>query len=260
MELAFLVEVSDNISVTMQYLRFVFGKETEAYYIYQSLKSPSSISPKRSRQSNGVSSGLLEKIGKSQSFEEIEKDILQLVNSDYKTLLPFIEKSRQLYKESWDEINDAFFKRAEEITNHRWRYQKYECVLSNYHKGISNWGTSNTIVRSWKENPYTQRRITAHELLISHYFDYFRSKHSNETLKDGEIWQLAEIAAWAITGLDSEMLKLWPWDGSGYYTNHNYPHLVKLQLALKEPFVNRKSFDEYVRIAIVKLKGAKQSG
>lgn len=63
----------------------------------------------------------------------------------------------------------------------------YEYVVSVIHLEISNWGTSSKVVRHWKENPYFMRRITAHELILSHYFEIHKRHYKDEGLKDGQI-------------------------------------------------------------------------
>ena len=80
---------------------------------------------------------------------------------------------------------------------------------------------------------------------LSQYLSLYRSHHSEADLKDGQIWALAEIAAFALTSLTDEVKEFWPWN-TEYYTNHNYPHIVILQLNLKEPFLDRSSFDDYI--------------
>jgi hypothetical protein len=93
------------------------------------------------------------------------------------------------------------------------------------------------------------RRITAHELILSHYFEIYKRHYKKEKLTDKQVWMLAEIAAFALTSLTPEVKKFWSWD-TEYYTNHNYPELVKLQNKLKNVFLKRKSFDDYIKKGI----------
>ncbi len=181
------------------------------------------------------------------------KKFLSYLDEQYKTSLKFFKLSRELYKKSWDQINKDFSKYVEKETGYKWFYPEYKCVLSAVNPGISNWGGSNLIARHWKENPYFMRRITAHELILSHYFHIIKKYYSHEKLKDGQIWALAEIAAWALTSLTSDVKNWWPWN-TEYYTNHNYPHVIKLQLKLKNVFLKRKSFDEYIKKGIKLVK------
>ena len=162
-------------------------------------------------------------------LEKIDKQYE--INDKYK----FLESSINLYGESWDKINDIFSDYIEKRTGYKWFYDNYECVVSVIHSGISNWGTAPKIVRSWKENPYSMRRITAHELILSHYFEIYKRNSKEENLTDGQVWALAEIAAFALTSLTPEVKEFWPWN-TEYYTSHNYPHIVEIQNELKEVF------------------------
>ncbi|MGC9310405.1 MAG: hypothetical protein ACP5E4_01630 [Candidatus Aenigmatarchaeota archaeon] len=117
-------------------------------------------------------------------------------------------------------------------------------MVSAVHPGISNGGVSPKIVVLWKYNPYFMRSIVAHELCLSHYFEIHKRCFSEEGLSEGQVWALAEIAAFALTGLTPEAKRWWVWDAI-YRTDHNYPHIVELQKKLKPAFLRRKSFDEY---------------
>lgn len=155
-----------------------------------------------------------------------------------------MKKAQKQYQASWDEIIDEFSSIVEKKTS-PWFYEEYICKLTHYNMGLSNWD-GNVVGRWWKEDALKQRRITAHEILLAHYFSIHRNNYKNSGLNDKQIWALAEIFAFAMTGLDKDMRKFWPWDNTGYYTDHNYPEIVDLQLALKSPFLTMKSFEEYV--------------
>jgi hypothetical protein len=179
------------------------------------------------------------------------------VEERYKKIGQFLQKTRVLYQKSWDEINDEFFRTTQGITCYAWKYKRYYCVVSLFHKGISNWG-GNKIARIWSENPYTMRKITAHELLISHIFTIFERDFQKERLTNKEKWSLAEISAFAICGLEKKMLKFWPWitEKEKYPLNHNYPELYDLQRKLKLIYKKKKTFKEFLRegIKIIKRK------
>lgn len=173
---------------------------------------------------------------------------LRFFDAQYKQCRPYMEATLVLYQASWDEIGQEFSYYINNRSGYNWFYKSYTCVLSPIHAGISNWGREPIIVRTWEENPYIQRRITAHELIISHYFEIYRRYYSNKyTLTDGQVWALAEIAAFALTSLeDQKVKKFWPWDTSGYYIDHNYPQIVPLQKKLKQAFL-KSNFDEYMK-------------
>ena len=140
----------------------------------------------------------------------------------------------------------------EKVTGHKWFYDTYNCVVS-VGSSSSNWGTGLTIVRKWNENPYWMRRITAHELILSHFFEIIKRKYKKSGLTDGQTWALAEIAAFCLTSLSPEVKKFWPWN-TEFYTNHNYPHIVELQNQMKEIFLSMKNFDEYIEKGISLVK------
>ncbi len=172
----------------------------------------------------------------------------------YKKSLPYLKYTKEAYQSAWNEIGQKFFHYIAKETGYGWFYPEYKCVVSVANQGISNWGYAPIIIRGWKENPYSQRRITAHELIVSHYFEIYRHHYSEHDLSDNQVWALAEIAAFALTSLTETVKKFWPWDFSGYSTNHNYPQIVSLQNRLKKVFIDRKSFDDYILEGIKMVK------
>jgi hypothetical protein len=103
------------------------------------------------------------------------------------------------------------------------------------------------------------RKITAHELLISHIFTILERDFKEENLSNKQKWALAEISAWAITGLENKMLKFWPWltEEEKYPLNHNYPELYKLQKVLKLKYEKKKNFKGFLKKSIQLLKAGK---
>ncbi len=177
------------------------------------------------------------------------------VNRRYKETKKYLQKTQLLYQKSWDEINDRFFRTVEKITGYSWKHKNYYCVLSLFHRGISSWG-GNKIARIWSENPYKMRKITAHELLISHIFTIFERDFGEEKLVPKEKWALAEIFAFAICGLEKDVLLFWPWitEQEKYPLNHNYPELYALQRKLKPIYERKKTFRESLRKGIELVK------
>lgn len=181
--------------------------------------------------------------------------INNLIKKKHNYPVKYLKKTLKLYQKSWNEINDNFSRGVEKITGYAWKYKIYFCVLSPFHKGISNWG-GNKIIRGWDENPYTMRKITAHELIISHIFTIFEKDFSKENLSNKEKWALAEICAWAITGLEKRMLKFWPWitEKEKYPLNHNHPELYELQKLLKTKYEEKKNFKEFLKESVKIIK------
>ena len=179
----------------------------------------------------------IEGLGGTLTYQQLDRSYEAL-----KTALPWTLKS---YQEVWDEINDRFSDYIENITGYKWFQDEYQCLLSIYFHGNTNWGRSNQISRCWWENPYYSRRITAHEMILSQYFFIYRNHYTNEGLTDGQVWALAEIAAFALTTLTEDIKDFWGWDTD--YNVCNYPQIVELQNDLKDVFLNMKSFDDYMK-------------
>jgi hypothetical protein len=180
------------------------------------------------------------------------------LEEQYKKELPKLESKKKEFQLEWDKINDEFSKYVEKVTGYKWFYPEYECVLSFNIRGASNWGKCiwgnvPKIVRGYNEP--TQNglflRITAHELILAHYFEIYRRHYEHEGLKDGQVWALAEIAAFALTSLTPEAKTFWSY--TEYYTNHNYPQIVELQNELKSAFIKtaaKGDFDSYIKKGI----------
>lgn len=190
---------------------------------------------------------MLKEFGLEPSFSAAKK----LANQEYKKSLKYLQKTKNLYQQSWDEVNNRFFGLLAKKTGYPLKYQTYYCVVSAFHRGISNWG-GNKIARIWRENPYTMRKITAHELIIPHIFNIYEVLGIRDKVSDEKIWQIAEISGWALTGLDKDFVKLWPWisEQEKWYYTHNYPQLVPLQKKLKPMFLKRRNFSRFLEQAI----------
>ncbi len=181
----------------------------------------------------------------------LEKILDELIAGDFLILKKYLVSTQKSYQSHWDEINNTFFCTTEKITGFSWKHPKYECVVSLYHVGISNWGGPK-IARIWKENPFTMRKITAHELLISHFFTIFNSHYIYFKISDREKWSLAEIFSWCLTGLEADMIKLWPWImvHEKYPLNHNYPQLINWQKKIKNIYLKKQDFESFIEDSI----------
>ncbi len=184
-----------------------------------------------------------------------EKNTYKIMDEYYRQSSFIMKKTLTIYQDSWNEINDQFFKTAIIITGNAWRYTNYQCVLSPFVQGISTW-KGNKIIRDFWEHPLLMRKITAHELLISLIFTILGKKFTKEKLSHKQIWALTEISAFAITGLEPQMLKFWPWirEDQKYPLNHTYPELYDVQAKLKKKYLKKKSFNEFLAYAIKLVK------
>lgn len=183
---------------------------------------------------------------------------IKSLDSRYKKNMKYLKLTKEMYQRSWNEINDEFSKFVERITGYGWTYQNYECIVSIVEPGWTKMGGgSNRIIRWWKDNPYFTRRITAHELIESHYFEIYNKYYRNSGLTKGQVWALAEIAAYTLTSLPKEVGSFWPWNTDymgSYYPNTGYPQLEKIKNRFKQIFLTCKNFDEYIKTGIKLIK------
>lgn len=232
-------------------LKFILDPEYDGEMIYVMLRNQNQSGLKYQAQKMELDLDLAEKISQAKKYEEVKDEIKKLVADRYRKIEDRMKKAKDLYQKSWDKINNQFFNRLAELTDFPIQHPAFYCVISAFHVGISDWG-GNKIVRRWNFDPDQQRRITAHEIIISHFFSLMREKYPNK-LTEQQIWQLAEIFAFIITGLDQVMTSFWPWDKSGSYTDHNYPEIIDLQNKFTKIY-QEEGFKAFVEIGMELVK------
>ena len=182
------------------------------------------------------------------------EDVIKiLVDNKYKKISIFLKNSKNDYQKSWNKINNNFFKLVESKTKSQWKFKNYYCTVSAYHEGISSWG-GNTIARRWSINADTQRKVTAHELALSHFWTMLEKNEISKKWSNDKKWQYSEIFSWCLLGLDKDFYKFWPWllKRDLFPENHNYPELIPLQKELKKLYLGCNNFLEFFRKAIKK--------
>ncbi len=236
-------------------LQFILDKKYDRIMIYQMLRPGEPAGLENRANSMGIELNVAKNIQKMQQKKALSF-LNKIVNSKYKKIGSKLVITKGLYQRSWNEINDDFFSFISQKTEYAWKYDRHDCVVSVFHRGISNW-VGNKIGRIWSENPYTMRKITAHELIISHVFHIFHdSVEYKDKLKDCDIWKIAEISAWCLTGLEPKMVQLWPWTSHSqlWPLKHNYPDIVPLQVELGKIYKTTKNFKKFLDKAIIKIK------
>jgi len=239
-------------------LQFILDKLYDERMIYQMLKSQKSNKDlKYQSKVTGINFDIAKKIAKASNPLEVRILIKEIVKQRYEQNLKKIEKSKYNYQKSWDEINNNFFCRLTELTDFQPQYEKYYCVISAFHPGISSWG-GNKIARKFGFEPLKQRKITAHEIIISHFFSLI-DKHYPKVKDDQQVWQLAEIYAFVITSKDNIMKSFWPWDKSAVDKGHNYSQLIPLQRELTSVLL-KKGLKDFIKIGLMKTKSRLKVG
>lgn len=194
-------------------------------------------------ESMGISEEDLNRIFSQKKYDENDVFLSNLIESRYAKERTVMEEAVKSYQKAWDEINDLFSDSIEKVTGVSWKYDTYFVVLSPFNPGISN-RTENTVVRSCFEDAYKQRRITAHEILMTHIWHIIDSSPNFPVKDEMKIWALNEMTTVAILSLEPSLNQIW----GDKYDNflQNYPMLDNAKAQIKDLYINKSSFDEYM--------------
>ena len=193
-----------------------------------------------------------------ETFEEIEEFAINYLRKRHADKAEQIKNAKRDYQTEWDKINDYFFEKTTQLTEHSWTHSEYKVVISPVHKGVSDM-CGDTVLRSALEDSKDQLRITAHELLMHHMWhviwELFPESEDNETF---EHWALNELVTNAVLGLDSDFKDQWSKETVGYdqYLS-NYPQLEKVKIALKQEYEDKKTFKDFVLKAYAEVTKGK---
>jgi len=187
---------------------------------------------------------ILKKAGKDGTGKINESALEEYVEEVYDLYGDKITETATDYQKSWDAINESFFKLLKEKTGFESSHKDYKCHVSNFFKGLSDWG-GNEITRSWRENSFRMRKITAHELFIAYFWPHFIKKFPGAD--KNQIWGIAELSAWTVLSYDEDFLRFWPWfiDYGGL---KNYPHLTECIEKSKEVYKKNNNFETYLKL------------
>lgn len=175
---------------------------------------------------------------------EIDDNKIELyVDNIYKSYGSNIEKTTELYQESWNEINDKFFDLMLKKTNLKSPFNLFKCHVSTFFRGLSSWG-GDTITRDWDISSFTMRKITAHEIVIAYIWNHLKEIFPKNLDKDN--WAIAELTAWVMLSYDKDFIKLWPWfidKGTGL---GNYSQLIPHIQKTKELYISSNNFKDFL--------------
>jgi hypothetical protein len=231
-------------------IKFIVDKNYDEAMIYNIFKSDDPAGLLSRSQSMGINYSLAKKIRESGKYSDIKIDLDKLVNDKYSEIGNQLSESALTYSSSWEQITDDFSFIVKDITGCDWFYSNYICVVSAFHPGVSNW-YGNKIIRKYGENPIKQRRITAHEIVLSHIFRVCRVYYSQSEINDASLWEIAEITAVLILD-DNRLLKYWDdyVPPKNYFSKSNYPQLANLEDKLRVAYRDRNDFKEYLKNAV----------
>lgn len=224
-------------------VEFVINREIDEKMVYSILSEKDPAGNWNRAKTMGLDKEQFDEIKSKKNYEEAKEIINNIAESRYKGLAEILEQRKKEGQNEWNKINDFFFKETEKITKHKWKYPRYQVIISVFHPGLAPRG-QDWIVRSFNQ---IQMRLTAHELLMVHLWDILDKKYKKVDRE--KLWAINEITTTAILGLEPMLNELW--DNKGYdHFLSNYPQLNGLKEELKEIYLNKESFNDYLNKAI----------
>lgn len=181
-------------------------------------------------QSMGLSGPLATALEHNPNDPTLVQAIHAFVETAHTQHADTLNYAQHAYQCAWDTIHTEFFSRTTKLTHQPWRHDSYIVMLSPIHRGISS-RDGCVVARSAFEDAEDQKRITAHELFMTHVWSCIDQRLSKDTQYDEHrAWMLNELITTATLGFDDELTKLWTTKTQGYdgYL-HNYPELVTLK-------------------------------
>lgn len=235
-------------------LTFVVDKEFDKQMVFAMPRCRDPAGVFSRARSMGISADFVRLVREADNRAEVEHDLDRLVNGRYKLAGSRIEAGQRQYTALWRTLLPDFSKVATEVTGHDWPYDEYVCVVSAFHRGLSNW-YGNKIAARYDLPPGQKRRIVAHEILLSHVFHLARRYYSPEELNDRRIWAFSEVSAVFVLD-DPRLRRFWPQTrlGGDWFARSNYPQLASLEKELKRIWDARGSFKDYLDTSVAVLR------
>jgi len=199
------------------------------------------------------------RIHDAEDLAEVELYIREEVDARHEALGPQLEVARVEYETIWKELGGPLSAVVQEIVGEPWFHERYVCVVSAFHKGLSDWH-GNRVAAGWDLPAEHKARIVSHEIVLSHVFQTVRQRYTPDDLEDWRVWAFSEITA--VFVLDHETLReRWPgFPRAGeYFAESNYPQLAELEPWLKELYDEREDFGFYLDSAVPMLRDFRQT-
>jgi hypothetical protein len=119
-----------------------------------------------------------------------------------------LEASRKDFEIQWNDLLPLFSKVVVETTESPWVHPDYVCVVSSIFPGLSSW-SGNKVATKFDYDSVYERRMLAHELLLSDVFQLVRKRYSSSEISDWQIWAFSEITPDFILD-DPSLAGFWP--------------------------------------------------
>jgi C-terminal processing protease CtpA/Prc len=192
--------------------------------------------------SMGVDINVARKIHESTNLSEVKSLASKIVDDRFENSGVAINVARDRYIAEWKDLLPLFSSIVTETTQSPWTHHEYTCVVSSLFPGLSDW-VSNKVSVKFDYNPEYERRILAHEILLSDVFQLMRKRFSKSEVSDWQIWAFSEITPDFI--LEDPRLQTFWQDFPHGFEYSGYPQIIELEKQLKDLFDNRTSYQDY---------------
>ncbi len=227
---------------------YTIDKDKDIKMVYSMIKSDDPSGNWKRAQGMGINRVLFDTIVESNSFDDVKNEIDKLYNEKYLNDKGILFSKKELFQSNWNIINDIFEKETESAVGLKWKYEKYIVIISLFHSGISN--TLGNSVYLWiYDDLDIHLRVTAHELLMTHIWQYIFKNFPEKDIYDNwnKYWSINEITTTFILGIESKLNNLWSDRMKGYENFlQNYPQLIKNRDLLVNRYKNRDSFKGFI--------------
>lgn len=235
-------------------VRFISDKEADRRAVWQMFAPDTQDATDRALEA-GITEDELAKLRMCENEDDAGEILNGLVERRYEEDAETLAQAVIEYQLAWDKIGSAFSAAIEHATGVPWQFSEYLVVVSLFHRGISN-SNANSVIRWAYEDAEDQKRITAHEILMTqlwHIFDQHFSEAKTDPLD--HFWALNEITTVLILGAEDKLNKLWTPQTQGVDNFlQNYPQLGELVSILKQNYAQNPDFLSYLHRAVAVIK------
>lgn len=236
-------------------VKYIIDKNKDIKMVYTILKSNDPSGNQNRAEQMGIKKSLLELISRSSDFKEVKNEITDLYDEKYIKDRELLFSKKEEFGRGWIKVNDTFEQETSRIIGLPWQFDEYEVVVSLFHRGVSNM-LGNTVYLWIYDDLDIHLRITAHELLMTHIWQYlFKNFREEEIYANwNRYWSINEITTTFVLGIEPKLNTLWSKRMRGYENFlQNYPQLLSNRDRLADNYKNRKSFKEYLDFALTLL-------
>lgn len=185
----------------------------------------------------------LEKECKGKTFEECKKAIEDFHKKLHNSFL--IEETRNAFQESWDEINEEFFRRLEKITENKFPFQEVTAYITTQSLCPYDYKEGSFMVPLFSNIPSALKK-SAHEIM---HLDFYKNNWKEIEDKIGKE-KTADLKEALTILLNLEFRDLWFVEDKGKSSEEQQ----KLREFIKKEWSKEKNYKSLLEKCVIYLK------